>query len=1126
MIVLFSKIWRTIILTSLLSLIFAQAVFAGGNVTSAFASVDTTVDAFYFSDQYLWKVSIYVAKDSATNEATTLSGAINMDNFDDYYYQIGDDPMYLLPDNNAAADQYWYCGQRPSSLAGIYMSRSEGKLDTIADYQSGGINAVSAVPFSTWADTPMTVMPNLPYVPNMCEGNVWDNGTIVSSTIGNIETVRTYFEDPDMIQLMVDAYAARAGTTSEALVSGKEFTINGITRSDWNTKAILPSSWNGNTVNCVSWLLVYEPVTIVYVKDNASTETDWDKKDGTYFGYGMTATDFSVSQLKQQIDWCYDETRWTAWTGHQPDAFRPNSQRQHVQRLSNLLLGNAVFLDQSWFGLTTSSGVDETASPINLTRWTNSAQILSGGVGMQQSTLPKEYVDPSSFEFRPDTDVIVTCPVYFNTNSKEELNNGNATYIDVTYMFNYIDKNGNVCNDTVTDTLIAGAQTQTQSYVKWHTPDYDLATTLTCTVSVELQYPLATVNGGLYYADINIKITPLTENVPPNPAVDDTAEAFGYDSSSLSDLDDAITTPDTPESENLVEDEIPVSDIAEIYQVTRLSDETVYLGDVVRYEVITNLDTQTINFIDGNNPARKLTPDKIGVSILMDYEKDETNGIIRWTITFIPSVHGTNTYTLIPVCDDTGEGQSKTLDVFVDLDPDNPIIYDVWMTPDQEIYRLYNDIVTTPLSHTVSFHTDGGTIIDSQSIVNGGKVANPGVVSKLGYEFKGWYTDKNYFDEWDFDTRSVTKTMTLYAKWDVQTYEVIFEGNGATISPPLVVVSYGESVEQPSDVTRENYTFGGWFKDAAFTTAYHFNSDVITEDLVLYAKWIANDYIIKFESNGGSAVSDLYVDYNTLAIIPTDPVRVGYIFQGWFKDVALTEAFDWSSEYVISNFNLYAKWKAETYTVTFEGLNGETLSVLSTVEYNTLLSQPVDPDKLGYTFEGWFKDELLSDSFNFVTDRITGDTVIYAKFVANDVVISFEANGGSVVDDYKGVANQLILDTLMPQSSLDNFVFNGWHLLSDCSDSAVFNYPSRFPLEDVQYYAAWAPATCAVLFDEAGGSSVGTQVVSYGSLLSEPICTKSGYVLVGWFTDLTFTNEWDFATDTISEFTHLYAKWE
>lgn len=144
------------------------------------------------------------------------------------------------------------------------------------------------------------------------------------------------------------------------------------------------------------------------------------------------------------------------------------------------------------------------------------------------------------------------------------------------------------------------------------------------------------------------------------------------------------------------------------------------------------------------------------------------------------------------------------------------------------------------ISYTVTFDTNGGTVIPSQSINNGSKAIMPANPTKEGYIFSGWYADEGLTVVYDFET-TVSSDITLYASWVTQTeyVTVTFESNGGT---PIEdqTIEKGAVVERPEDPVRENYVFDKWYIDSSLSTVYDFEAEV-NEDITLYAKWIAED---------------------------------------------------------------------------------------------------------------------------------------------------------------------------------------------------------------------------------------------------------------------------------------------
>ncbi len=72
--------------------------------------------------------------------------------------------------------------------------------------------------------------------------------------------------------------------------------------------------------------------------------------------------------------------------------------------------------------------------------------------------------------------------------------------------------------------------------------------------------------------------------------------------------------------------------------------------------------------------------------------------------------------------------------------------------------------------------------------------------------------------------------------------------DGNTPHTSYAMVNAGGHIVAPADPTREGYTFGGWYKDAACTTAFSFTNEVVTGDITLYAKWNADNASVTLQT--------------------------------------------------------------------------------------------------------------------------------------------------------------------------------------------------------------------------------------------------------------------------------------
>ena len=156
---------------------------------------------------------------------------------------------------------------------------------------------------------------------------------------------------------------------------------------------------------------------------------------------------------------------------------------------------------------------------------------------------------------------------------------------------------------------------------------------------------------------------------------------------------------------------------------------------------------------------------------------------------------------------------------------------------------VFSGTVTQPVkisksSYNVTYDSNGGSNVSQESVEEESLIQKPADPTKEGYTFAGWYTDETFKTEWNFDTDKMpSKDITLYAKWNVNNYNVTYDSNGGT-SVPQESVDYNAKVSRPTNPTKEGYTFAGWYTDETFKTEWNFDTDKMpSKDITLYAKW-------------------------------------------------------------------------------------------------------------------------------------------------------------------------------------------------------------------------------------------------------------------------------------------------
>lgn len=239
---------------------------------------------------------------------------------------------------------------------------------------------------------------------------------------------------------------------------------------------------------------------------------------------------------------------------------------------------------------------------------------------------------------------------------------------------------------------------------------------------------------------------------------------------------------------------------------------------------------------------------------------------------------------------------------------------------------LFLTACNNSVDFTINFNSNGGSEVSSITTDGNSTITLPDDPTKDGYSFGGWYWDNNTFSNL-FTVNSLLDTpissdLIVYAKWElieiITTYEVRFVTNGGTNVSPIEVID--NTLMSFPQSTRTGYTLEGWYtsNDAGITldAKWNFFSDRIGTDMTLYAKWVINSYTISFNSNLGSSVSQIIQDFNTSLSQPSDPIRDGHTFDGWYKDIELTQPFSFESM-PAQNITLYAKWSPNLYEVTY-----------------------------------------------------------------------------------------------------------------------------------------------------------------------------------------------------------------
>ncbi|MBO7156770.1 MAG: InlB B-repeat-containing protein, partial [Clostridia bacterium] len=401
------------------------------------------------------------------------------------------------------------------------------------------------------------------------------------------------------------------------------------------------------------------------------------------------------------------------------------------------------------------------------------------------------------------------------------------------------------------------------------------------------------------------------------------------------------------------------------------------------------------------------------------------------------------------------------------------------------------------------------------------------------------------------------KTVSKDATYTVLFYYYGFEsGEAVVLGQPITNVPHGITTEEfdemfavqlaqiyndlPRNDTVNHKHFSNWDKG--------YNN--VVSNLEICAQYEYNKYDVTFnlnyfeETDGFDpvfAVNEDIVYNNPTSTLTEEPVRPGYAFDGWFKQPACIDAWNFNNDRVQEDTVLYAKW-TELYSVYFvidlaetidselgeEGTPMETIIIKEAgndVTYKLFGSIEVRkgssvnklelPIKTGYTSSWDIDDNALKN--------ITGNRVVKAKFQINSYAVRFFNHDRTAIIPVEGEEVQMVeyLSAAVAPEAPERvgYSFIGWDK----------NYNSI--VEAIDVVAVYEPNAYDVILVLNNDSATPTYVVSvkYGQSVEFPEgIDYAGYYLEGWYTEATFINKWD--SDDILEIAGhrkltLYARW-
>lgn len=376
---------------------------------------------------------------------------------------------------------------------------------------------------------------------------------------------------------------------------------------------------------------------------------------------------------------------------------------------------------------------------------------------------------------------------------------------------------------------------------------------------------------------------------------------------------------------------------------------------------------------------------------------------------------------------------------------------------------------------TIKYNSNGGSAVASQSVgeYDWFNITST-VPTKTGYTFQGWEYNGNVYAS-GASARFVAG-VTLTAVWQAITYTVVYNMNGGTGTIANQTKTYGQTLTLSSTVpTRTNYTFLGWSTSNTATQPTYSAGGSYTANAsaTLYAVWelAIRTLTLSFNANGGSnPPSSLSVETAESAYsfqvpqqVADTPYYAHHVFLGWSteEDGAVEYAYPMSIT-IQQNTTLYAVWRLETFSISFNGNGGSNPPASITKTYGQGIFLPlIAPTREGYNFLGWD----TSSAGNVVVYE-AGDlyeeeesVVLYAVWQIKTYTVTYNANGGSDAPSAQTKTHNIsiVLSSVHPIRA--SYIFAGW---GTSADATTPSYQPNSPYTvnaDITLYAIWKEAT-------------------------------------------------------------------
>lgn len=449
-----------------------------------------------------------------------------------------------------------------------------------------------------------------------------------------------------------------------------------------------------------------------------------------------------------------------------------------------------------------------------------------------------------------------------------------------------------------------------------------------------------------------------------------------------------------------------------------------------------------------------------------------------------------------------------------------------------------SNTVVMKIGRTIIFDANGhGTAPAAQVVPDGGKATSPADPTADGWAFKGWYTEQECTTGYNFDS-TVTKNITLYAKWEANTYTVTVQDDGhGSVSASPASATMGEEITLTA-TPNTGYQFKVWEVVSGGVTITNDKFTMPAEDVTVKATFEAAAYTVTLETNGGTIASGKEVTsytYGEGAVLPAadDMIRTGYTFVGWYEDSSFSgSAVTGISGTETGNKTFFADWVRNTtpiipgntvrYIVEHYKADASSSTGYALVDTEYLAGEiGTEVTASPKTYDGFTYNAEKSTASGMLKAISSEDDIVTLKLYYDEILYTVTVTGGTGTGEYtEGAA--VTITAAIPNGK----EFVGWTITPEVTftsggkdtATAVFTMPAEAVTVTANFKNSSSGGSDSgggeqtyytLTFETNGGSSISAISAAYGKTvdLSGYAPTRDGYDFSGWYSDMGLTQK-------------------